>query len=137
MSAKREGEFWWHWRKPVGEKIWREQSAKAHPRSGRLKVVEKNVAVIAGGQAKGVVKALALCACGNTRVVQMRDIYRGRAAYCGEHCRQRLMIRNPHCSTQRIHSRKTGKLIRLGPPKWDPVLRKGVFSDGVPTKTSG
>jgi hypothetical protein len=26
---------------------------------------------------------------------------------------------------------RTGKLIRLGPPKWNPVLEKGVFPEAA------
>jgi hypothetical protein len=110
------------------EWLWRKKLEHKYVRSGRLKMIEE-VGPIAEGQAKGVMRVLALCACGNTKVVQLRDLVKGRAYSCSANCRHRLTIRHPHRSRQRIHSRKTGKLIRLGSPKWDPVLRKGIFEE--------
>jgi hypothetical protein len=94
----------------------------ARKRSGRLRMVEK----IPGDKGR----VLALCACGKTKVVWQRNIRWGQAEYCSANCRQRFDIRHPHWRNQRMLSRRTGKVIRLGPPKWDPVTKKGVFSDG-------
>jgi hypothetical protein len=133
-------EFKSAWKVPFEDKdffaelTWRRQLDKASARSGRLMVIEE-VAPIAEGQAAGVKRVLCLCACGNTKIVQARDILRARAISCSANCRHRLDIRHPHFKNQRTLSRKTKKLIRLGPPKWDPELRKGVFADGYsPTK---
>ena len=118
----------------LAELQWRRQLEKASARSGRLMVIEE-VAPIAEGHAAGVKRVLCLCACGNTKIVQARDILRARASSCSANCRHRLDIRHPHFKNQRTLSRKTQKLIRLGPPKWDPELGKGVFADGYsPTK---
>jgi hypothetical protein len=109
------------------EFLWRLRLRKEYLRSGRLRMVERRMA---GRKDTGPARVLTLCACGRTKVCQLRDLRLRRVAFCSANCRQRLVIRHPHRSTQRIHSFKTGKLIRLGPPRWDPELRAGVFADG-------
>jgi hypothetical protein len=97
-------------------------------RSGRLLLIER-LPILEGITVPA--RVLTLCACGNTKICQLGDFRRERVRFCSANCRQRFDIRHPHCPNQRMLSFRTGKLLRLGPPKWDPVLKKGVFADGV------
>jgi hypothetical protein len=110
------------------ERNWQKQAADYRPVSGRLKMVEE-AAPYTQGHAAGMLRLLCLCACGATKVVFARDIRTGRARSCGANCRSRLDIRQPHRVNQIIYRRKTGRLVRVGPPRWDPALRKGVFAE--------
>jgi hypothetical protein len=71
-------------------------------------------------------RVLCLCACGKTKVFLKKDIVQERAERCGWDCRRDRIIRHPHRSDQEILNHR-GEVIKRGPPKWDPVLRKGVF----------
>jgi hypothetical protein len=88
--------------------------------SGRLKMIEP----VEGTDPPRV---LCLCACGNTKVFLKRDIIQERARQCDWDCKRDRFIRRPHAKCQEIlnHQRE---VIQKGPPKWDPVLRMGVFT---------
>jgi hypothetical protein len=116
------------------EEKWRWKLRNESLRSGRLKMVERRMA---GRRDTGLARVLAMCACGRTKVCLLRDLRLRRVGFCSANCRQRLNIRHPHWSNQRILSFKTGKVIRLGPPRWDPELRAGVFADGYSPAKKG
>jgi hypothetical protein len=119
----------------AAELQWRWALSKERLRSGRLLMIRRTQ--FPGRKNTGPARVLALCACGNTKICQLGDLRRQRIISCSANCRHRLDIRHPHRKDQRTLSRKTKKLIRLGPPKWDPELKRGVFADGYSPAKKG
>jgi hypothetical protein len=111
--------WWWD-----GQWEWGKQKEIENFRkvSGRLKVIEP----VEGTDPPRV---LCLCACGATKVFLKRDIIQERATRCHSDCTRDRRIRQPHRSDQEILNNK-GEVIKRGPPKWDPVLKMGVFTTG-------
>lgn len=109
--------WWWD-----GQWEWKmrlEAAAKSRV-SGRLKIIEP----VEGTDPP---KVLCLCACGAVKVFLKKDIIQKRAIRCSYDCMRDRYIRHPHRSNQEILNNKR-EVIKRGPPKWDPVLRRGVFT---------